>query len=256
MARKRMLDPNFWTDRRVAKLTLAERLLFLGCISAADDEGRLIGDTAYLRSRVFPYDNFSLEEIQGMRDRVAALIPGFVIYEGKDKETYIVLRHWDKYQWPSHRRPSGLPTPNLHNQCNSTATLPQHSIGKDSIDKVSLDKDSLGEGKVAHQDGEKSAKEERKKTITAYVNLFTPSPPGVEVPYSEYPSPSILDSIEDMADLWGDDVVQRAIQRAVEAGKTKVGPKYIEAIIKRWKKEGKVRPLLTQREYEHLRQSR
>lgn len=97
---------------------------------------------------------------------------------------------------------------------------------------------------------------ERERTISAYVKLYTPSPPGLEVPYHEYPSQTILDDIDLLAELWGDDVVQDAIQRAGEAGKTKVGPKYINAIIKRWHKEGKIEPHITEREYEHYRQTR
>lgn len=97
---------------------------------------------------------------------------------------------------------------------------------------------------------------EREKTIAAYVNMYTPSRPGKEAPYGEYPSQAILDDIDLLAELWGDDVVQGAIQRATEAGKSKVGPSYISAIIKRWHKEGKVEPRMNEREYEHYRETR
>jgi len=96
----------------------------------------------------------------------------------------------------------------------------------------------------------------RDKTISAYVKLYTPSRPGKEAPYGEYPSQAILDDIDLLAELWGDDVVQDAIQRAVEAGKTKVGPSYISAILKRWFKEGKIKPLISKREYNHYRETR
>jgi hypothetical protein len=40
MARRRMIDPTFWKDPGVRKLTFAERLRFIGLISNSDDEGR------------------------------------------------------------------------------------------------------------------------------------------------------------------------------------------------------------------------
>ena len=71
-----MLDPNFWTDARIKHLEPMERLFFLGCVSAADDEGRLLGDPAFLRSRIFPYDQITTDEIEMIRDRVAETVPG------------------------------------------------------------------------------------------------------------------------------------------------------------------------------------
>ena len=40
MARRRMIDPNFWESEDVSRLSLFARLLFIGMISNADDEGR------------------------------------------------------------------------------------------------------------------------------------------------------------------------------------------------------------------------
>lgn len=41
MPRRRMLDPSFFEDTDVARLTRDERPFLLGCIRNADDEGRL-----------------------------------------------------------------------------------------------------------------------------------------------------------------------------------------------------------------------
>lgn len=108
-----------------------------------------------------------------------------------------------------------------------------------------------------HHDGTLSKEiTEREKTIAAFVKLYVPSPPGVEVPYHEYPSSAILDDVDLLAALWGDKVVQDAIATAVAAGKTKVGPKYLSAIIQRWHKEGKVKPKMNEREYRHYEETR
>ena len=34
-----MIDPNFWTDEKLGECSIQERLLFMGLISNADDEG-------------------------------------------------------------------------------------------------------------------------------------------------------------------------------------------------------------------------
>jgi len=88
------------------------------------------------------------------------------------------------------------------------------------------------------------------------VKLFVPSIPGREAPYGDYPSGTALDDIDCMAELWGDAVVQEAIEAAAKTGKSKLGPGYIEAIIFRWKKERGIEPRITRREYDHYVQTR
>src|SRR3972149_2589182 len=41
MARKRSLDPDIWGDSKFLKLSTFAKVIFLGCISLADDEGIL-----------------------------------------------------------------------------------------------------------------------------------------------------------------------------------------------------------------------
>lgn len=262
MARKRMLDPDFWVDRRIAKLTFAERLLFLGCVSAADDEGRLIGNAAYLRSRIFPYDEITIEEVRQIRDKVAEVMPGFVLYSTEDGEEYIAFQTWGKYQKPSYAKPSSLPRPPFvphssekaeEGTGDSSLIRPQDSIGKVSIGKDSNDK---SKNRASNSPKKSKKKKERETTIAAFVKLYVPSPPGVEMPIRDYPSDSILDDVDLLAALWGDEAVQDAIGAAVGAGKTRVGPNYLSAILKRWHKEGKVEPRMTEREYGHYKETR
>jgi len=110
MPRRRMIDPDFWSDSRIKKLPPVERLFFLGMISHADDEGRLQADPAYLRSKIFPYDDFSLDEIREMRDHIVEANPNVKLYENSGEE-YLYFRKWSRYQKPSHPQPSKLPKP-------------------------------------------------------------------------------------------------------------------------------------------------
>jgi len=150
VARKRMLDPSFWTDARIKRLEPIERLFFLGCISAGDDEGRLMADPAFLRSRIFPYDEITTEQIEAVRDRVAEIVPGFVLYS-VDGEKYVAFRNWSDYQKPSHAKPSDLPAPPFASSspakdetgANDSGTVrPQVRLGKGSIGKDSVEEGS------------------------------------------------------------------------------------------------------------------
>ena len=110
MPRRRMIDPDFWNDSRVKRLTPIERLLFIGMVSQADDDGRLLADTAFLRSKVFPYDDFTLEDITSMRDHILETNPNLQLYQNAG-EDYLYFRKWPRYQKPSHPQPSKLPKP-------------------------------------------------------------------------------------------------------------------------------------------------
>lgn len=110
MPRRRMIDPDLWNDSRVKRLSPTERLLFVGMISYADDEGRLLADPAFLRSKIFPYDDFTLEDITSMRDHILETNPNLQLYQNAG-EDYLYFRKWPRYQKPSHPQPSKLPKP-------------------------------------------------------------------------------------------------------------------------------------------------
>lgn len=57
MARIRSIKPDFWADEKLATVSRDARLLFIGLISMADDEGRMRGNPAFVRSSIFPYDD-------------------------------------------------------------------------------------------------------------------------------------------------------------------------------------------------------
>jgi hypothetical protein len=54
MARIRTIKPEFWTDEKLSECSLSARLLFIGLISFADDDGRMEYAPARLRMQVFP----------------------------------------------------------------------------------------------------------------------------------------------------------------------------------------------------------
>jgi len=107
---KRWLDPAFFTDEKMKKATVPERLLAAAIIANQDDDGRLKGDPAYLRAIAFLYDDYSLEEVKAMRDHLTLANPNIIVYENSGDE-YIQLRRHSRYQKPRYYHPSKFPAP-------------------------------------------------------------------------------------------------------------------------------------------------
>src|SRR5690242_14360336 len=96
MARKRMLSPSIWEDPTFNTLSRDARLLFIGMISHADDEGYLRADVGSLKRLIFGFDDKIvepltrwLEELHGMRS--------LHFYENEG-EKYAHFKKWDTYQ--------------------------------------------------------------------------------------------------------------------------------------------------------------
>lgn len=119
MTRRRMIDPSFWEDSEVAQLTRDERLLLLGCLQHGDDDGRLKGNSAYLKASVFMYDrDIGLDETETLRDSMIKKMEGWrqdnlwrlALYANSGAD-YLAFPNWTQHQKPSHPTPSKLPPP-------------------------------------------------------------------------------------------------------------------------------------------------
>lgn len=110
MARQRFIWPSIWTDPTLGRLKPIELLLYIGCFSNADDDGRLLGDAAYLRSRIFPYQDLTLRRVKSIRDSVCDVSGSLHLYEVGGVE-YLYLSNWSEYQKPKYPTASKLPPP-------------------------------------------------------------------------------------------------------------------------------------------------
>lgn len=107
MARKRMISPEFWTDEKLGECTRDERLLFMGLISNADDEGRGRGNVKLIKSAIFPYDNFNDTDIERM---LIALIGKKLVYVYVvDGQQFYYLPNFEKHQTINKPSESKLP---------------------------------------------------------------------------------------------------------------------------------------------------
>ena len=67
MARIRSIKPKFWDDIKIGRLSRDARLLYIGLWSFSDDIGVVIGDSIWLKSKVFPYDQIQVQQTQYRR---------------------------------------------------------------------------------------------------------------------------------------------------------------------------------------------
>lgn len=163
MPRRRMIDPFFWDDHKVGKLSRDERSLIVGCVGHADDEGRLEANPPYLKATIFKYDDdLDNAAVKKLRDSCLDKMQSWpadhpyrmVPYSSSDEE-YICFPAWDTTNRPSHPTKSRLPAPSpeplpiFSSASPEEITKPsreappqsrsgQSSQGKDSIGQVSV----------------------------------------------------------------------------------------------------------------------
>jgi hypothetical protein len=108
-AQRRMISSALWSDLDFVSLTPVARLLWLALISNADDQGRLQGHPALVRSVCFPAEDMSLDAIN---DKLKAIerMGWIILYESSDKQ-YIQIAKWWKHQTMTWAQPSQYPAP-------------------------------------------------------------------------------------------------------------------------------------------------
>jgi hypothetical protein len=110
MARKRMIDPNFWRDEKVGSLSYIERLVFIGLWNFADDNGVGRASPSLLKCDILPYDN--TETPTKMQNHLNALATaGLIQLYAVDGQNYYFIKNFGKYQKVSNPTPSNLPLP-------------------------------------------------------------------------------------------------------------------------------------------------
>ncbi len=148
MARRRLVDPRMWQSGHFKRLNFRQRILWIGLITLADDDGKLRGDPAVIKSEIFPFDRVSLKVVDGDLQRFSeeSLIQRYEV----SSERYIHIVKWAQYQRPSHPTPSRIPDPLPPENSGGTPELlrnpsgsfpAQGSLGKDSKEQVSKGQD-------------------------------------------------------------------------------------------------------------------
>ena len=117
MARKRSIDPDSWTDEKIAGLSIGAHLLWIGLISLADDEGRIQWSARQFKVRLFAgKDDVTINDIQGWMSELSRSCgdderPIMKIYQ-VEKTLYALHPKWHVHQYTNLKTPSKIPAPN------------------------------------------------------------------------------------------------------------------------------------------------
>lgn len=109
MARIRTLKPELWLSPQVMNLSHGARLLFIGLITQADDEGRGSADARRLKAAIFPGDDILAANVSEWLIEVSAqrLV---IVYDGGEHGQIYQLPSWSDHQSIDRPKPSRYPS--------------------------------------------------------------------------------------------------------------------------------------------------
>jgi hypothetical protein len=155
MARMRSVKPEFWSDRKIARLSRDARLLYMALWNFADEWGRLHGDTRYIKGHCLPYDDdLSLTAIDGLLDELQA--HGRLVRYMCEGDPYLFLVKLAKHQRLEPAKvPSRLPepptdghsthdTPSSESRANESAPNPDEVAPHDNSSETIVAKHVAG----------------------------------------------------------------------------------------------------------------
>jgi hypothetical protein len=111
MARIRTIKPDIADDEKLGRCSVGARLLFVYCITIADDAGRFRGTERYLRARLFPHDGEELTAARVGEWLGELTAAGLVRTYEVEGETFAELRGWGRHQRVDNARHLLIPPP-------------------------------------------------------------------------------------------------------------------------------------------------
>lgn len=142
MARKRIIDPQFWSDETIGHWSMGARLLYIGLWNFADDKGRFRAHSDLLRAQIFPYDEkIDIEELK-------LELGGKIKWYEVDGQKYGFIHNFLKYQRID--RPSKSHTPPPPDEKETHSSKARQTLVEDSSPKssqVNLIKDNISQVK-------------------------------------------------------------------------------------------------------------
>jgi hypothetical protein len=132
MSRIRTIKPEFWTNAQVVECSTNARLLFVGLWNFCDDFGRHAFSAKQIKGEIFPSDNFTLEDVQGMLRELSenGLI---VVYVAENKEI-LQVTGWH-HQRIDKRQKAKYPGQFEDNSMNDPGAFPPDTIRREGKGK-------------------------------------------------------------------------------------------------------------------------
>lgn len=110
--RIRSLKPEMWQDEKIGRVTRDARLLFVGLITLADDEGRFRAPAPLVLGHIYPWDTVSPRRLESWMRELEEV--GLVVRYEVGGQRYGHLPGWAKHQVINRARPSMLPEPSVN----------------------------------------------------------------------------------------------------------------------------------------------
>lgn len=142
---KRMLHHKVWKSIQFSKLEYWERLLYLGTLTLADDDGRFIANSKILKAEIFPLDDpIDSKMIDEMKSHIKKV--GLVKFYEIDETEYGLHPKWKLYQSlrKDRRKISAIPPPPEENnlepvrQPSDTQVTTQAKTNKDILTNIDI----------------------------------------------------------------------------------------------------------------------
>jgi hypothetical protein len=105
------MKPGFWGSKTIAKLSRDARLLTLGLISFADDDGRFLGSTNAINGAVFPNDELPATKVRKWYSEILAT--GLIHEYQREGVRYGCFPSWHEHQVINRYTPSTHPEPDI-----------------------------------------------------------------------------------------------------------------------------------------------
>lgn len=106
---RRIVDSKIRSSETFAGLTLRQRDLWHGLLVVVDDQGRMPANPAFVRAQVWPFDDFTLADIDA--DLHALEDAGNILRYQADGRTFLQIVNWWRYQAPQWCNSSDHPAP-------------------------------------------------------------------------------------------------------------------------------------------------
>lgn len=143
LGQRRMVYTNLWQNPQFAKLSDKAKILYIGLITLADDDGRLRANSLLLRSQIFPLQEEILQS--DVRKWLNVVVRAGLVEVYREKDEYFVQHpNWGKYQ--SIRKdlykPSKIPA-NPSRKRNGSETKSHHNLSQYKLSKEKRENASL-----------------------------------------------------------------------------------------------------------------
>jgi len=129
MARTRTIKPEFWSDEKLATLSLQARLTYIGLWTLSDDYGVVKGHPAWLKNSIFPYDDIPLDRFESWLTELEGI--GRIVPFAADGEKFYCIRNFRRHQLinrPSQTKNPSPPETLMEDSLSPHGGLTEHSV--------------------------------------------------------------------------------------------------------------------------------